>query len=111
MIDKRSESLFAGVLIGSLVIANVLVIGVLMLRPARGGELMLCHLEPIDAGGWHYRTKVGGMPQSCWYKGPEMKPRRELYWADAPAVAAQPDEPEFMFDQRWPHRQGWDHKE
>ncbi len=58
----------------------------LYVRNAHGGELMICHLQPNDAGGWHYRTKVGGRRDQCWYQGPDMKPRRELYWAEAPAV-------------------------
>lgn len=58
----------------------------LLIRNAHGGELMICHLQPNDAGGWHYRTKVRGRREQCWYQGREMKPRRELYWAEAPAV-------------------------
>jgi len=58
----------------------------LYVRNAHGAERMICHLQPGDAGGWHYRTKVGGRPQQCWYYGPDMKPRRELYWAEAPVV-------------------------
>jgi hypothetical protein len=81
----------------------------LFIRSAHGGELMICHLQPGDAGGWHYRTKVGGRPQQCWYQGPDMKPRRELYWAEAPMVpplippidimAPEPEPNEF--DLRW----------
>ena len=81
--------------------------------PAFGGEKMLCHLEPGDSGGWHYRTKVGGggKPLQCWYQGPEMKPRRELYWAEIPTVPPlvnqidimEPEgaEPPNEFDLRW----------
>src|SRR5262245_54949299 len=81
---------------------------------ARGGERMLCHLEPADADGWHYRTKIGGRPEQCWYQGERMKPRSELYWAETPKVpppmSVTTPEPEFIL--RWRgHPQGWDHKE
>src|SRR5215475_454991 len=51
------------------------------------GEKQLCQLVPADLRGWHYRTKVPPlMDQQCWYEGEPMKPRRELYWAEAPAI-------------------------
>jgi hypothetical protein len=48
------------------------------------GELMVCQLESHP--GWHYRTKVGNRPEQCWYDGPRMKPRKELYWAETPDI-------------------------
>ena len=66
--------------------ATCVALFVVTVRNAYGGELMICHLQPNDAGGWHYRTKVGGRREQCWYQGRNMKPRRELYWAEAPAL-------------------------
>jgi hypothetical protein len=70
---------------------------------AYGGERTMCHLEPADAGGWHYRTKVPPLLDAqCWYVGERMKPRRELYWAEVPAAPRiMESEPETEFDQRW----------
>jgi hypothetical protein len=72
---------------------------------AYGGERTMCHFEPADAGGWHYRTKVPPlMDAQCWYLGERMKPRRELYWAEAPSIPAvniTEPEPETEFHQRW----------
>ena len=49
-------------------------------------EKMLCHMEPGGAD-WHYRTKIPpAMETKCWYDGPRMKPRSELYWAETPRV-------------------------
>jgi hypothetical protein len=63
-------------------------IALALIRHAHGGERMLCHLEPL-AGDWHYRTKIHPQPEiKCWYDGPRMKPRGELYWAEAPSIPA-----------------------
>jgi hypothetical protein len=76
--DRFSASLLIVLtLLSAIVIISVTLYG----RPARGGEQMVCHLQPADAGGWHYRTKIGGRREQCWYQGQVMKPRKELYWA------------------------------
>ncbi len=86
--SSRSElALFVAV---CLLAATCILLFALTVRNALGGELMRCHLEPNDAGGWHYRTKIGGRPEQCWYQGRDMKPRRELYWAETPAVPTIP---------------------
>lgn len=97
----------------ALLLAIAFVTSVIMTRTARGGEKMICHLEPVDSDGWHYRTKVGGRSEQCWYMGERMKPRKELYWAETPTVPPEippmtiiAPEPEFIW-----HPQGWDHKE
>jgi len=57
-----------------------------VIRYAQGGEKMLCHLEPLSPD-WHYRTRIRPRPDlKCWYLGPLMKPRAELYWAEAPSI-------------------------
>jgi hypothetical protein len=64
------------------------------------GERTLCHLEPLSAEGWHYRTKIDGRPERCWYVGERMKPRRELYWAEAPKIPP-PMSQSGEFELRW----------
>lgn len=72
-----------------------------------GGERMICQLEPQN-DNWHYRTKVGGRAEKCWYEGQRMKPRNELYWAEAPEVAPmEVDRPPWARGAK----PGWDHKE
>jgi len=64
------------------IIVNVLA----LIRHAHGGERMLCHIEPL-AAGWHYRTKIPPRYDlKCWFDGPRIKDRGELYWAEAPDV-------------------------
>jgi|SRR5215475_8695150 len=65
------------------------------------GEKILCHMEP---GGrdWHYRTKVDGFEMKCWYDGPRMKPRNELYWAESPSSPP-------PMDIKEPMRPPWEH--
>src|SRR5262245_64137437 len=54
----------------------------LLIGQVFGGERMSCEVQPVHGDGreWHYRTKVGGDPRTCWYPGERMKPRSELYW-------------------------------
>jgi len=63
--------------------------------------LMLCQPEPGVGNDWHYRTKIAPLPAArCYYQGERMKPRRELYWAEAPKLP--PPEPEpGEFELRW----------
>jgi hypothetical protein len=107
--DPRST--VAGALAVAIIATAVAII--VFVTTAHGGERMICHLEPMGES-WHYRTKIA--PQSdvrCWYDGPRMKPRSELYWAEAPTIPSMTimtPEPEFIL--RWRgHPQGWDHKE
>jgi len=93
-------------------IAAVLTIFLIALpKRAVGGEPQLCHLEPVDTG-WHYRTKIKPKPEAkCWYEGERMKPRKELYWAEAPVIAPPmeipsvnimaPEPEEGEFELRW----------
>lgn len=83
---------------------------------AHGGERMICQLGS-KGDGWHYRTRVGGRVERCWYLGARMKPRSELYWAEVPAVAPG-DEPAWHLIERWKGEYqkggaapGWQHKE
>jgi hypothetical protein len=64
------------------------------------GERQLCQLEPMSAQGWHYRTKIDDRPERCWYIGERMKPRRELYWSEAPAIPP-PMLQNTEFEKRW----------
>jgi hypothetical protein len=93
--------------------AAVVMIVFALIEPAWAGERMMCNLEPAGSEGWHYRTRIPPSEEKCWYLGPRMKPRHELYWAEVPAVppmtTKQP--PPWMLEQRWPHRDGWEHKE
>ena len=74
------------------------------LRVASGGEKQLCQMEPKNAD-WHYRTKVDGVETRCWYDGPRMKPRDELYWAETPR------NPTPAMEIREPMRLPWEHDE
>ena len=80
---------------------------------ARGGSLP-CAASP---GGrdWHYRTKVPGYAgdvhdDKCWYDGPRMKPREELYWPAPDVVPMVVDRLPWEMENRW-QGSGWDHKE
>jgi hypothetical protein len=71
---------------------------------ARGAEL--CFLAPQGIGEWHYRTKIGGRPERCWYIGERMKPRSELYWAEIPkipplSIMDPPESNNDEFNLRW----------
>jgi len=86
----------------------VIVLSLALVQHARGGEQQLCQLEPRDPS-WSYRTKVGGRSDKCWYEGRRMKPRRELYWAETPAIA--PEQGPWEMEYRWSDPNGWSHKE
>ena len=65
----------------------------MLIGQAFGGERMSCEVQPMRGDGreWHYRTKVGGDPRTCWYPGERMKPRSELYWdTDTTRLSAPP---------------------
>jgi hypothetical protein len=67
-------------------------------------EQQICQLEPQSLGDWHYRTKVGGRSERCYYVGPRMKPRKELYWAEAPTIppmSIMEPKPEPELELRW----------
>jgi hypothetical protein len=68
--------------LGRSVDVRVLAFFPLLIGQAFGGERMSCEVQPVHGDGreWHYRTKVGGDPRTCWYPGEPMKPRSELYW-------------------------------
>src|SRR5262245_23151759 len=79
-------------------IAIVVTLMILAVPKAHGGEKMLCNLAPQGVGEWHYRTKIGGRREQCWYIGERMKPRSELYWAEAPAITPMT----IMFEEKKP---------
>jgi len=90
-------------------------------RPVRGGERVACEAKPAVGDGWHYRTKIPGYgvgirDDKCWYVGPSMKARDELYWpptADPPKPTANDlPKPLSEFENRWRGAtEGWDQKE
>jgi len=97
----------------ALMIVAVISALIVFLAAARGGEQMICHLQPMDSG-WHYRTRIPPRPEiRCWYRGERMKPRRELYWAETPAIPPMTiTAPQPAFILRWRgHPAGWDHNE
>jgi hypothetical protein len=108
MVDQRAAIAILLVMVMTLLILAVP-------RQARGGERVACEPQPVRGDGkeWHYRTKVGGRPEQCWYIGRPMKPRSELYWEEQqkslpPVVTPLPGE----FEMRSRGRpEGWDHKE
>jgi DNA-binding XRE family transcriptional regulator len=79
---------------------------------AMAGELLECLAEPLGQG-WHYRTKVPGFNGNvrgdrCWYDGPAMKPRAELYWPGpqapvemTPLPPPRPAAAQQEFHERW----------
>jgi hypothetical protein len=91
------------------------IIGLALSGNAYAGEKMICNLEPTnDAAGWHYRTKIGGRDDRCFYIGPRMKPRSELFWAEAPAIAPSEvpsDRPPWAIEYRWRDPNGQTHGE
>jgi hypothetical protein len=62
----------------------------------QAGERIECEMQPVtsDTREWHYRTKIDGREDKCWYPGERMKPRSELYWgrSTAPTNTGQPEE-------------------
>lgn len=87
------------------------------------GERLQCFAEPLGKD-WHYRTKVPGFKgdvrgDRCWYNGPRMKPREELYWPSdetvVPMIITDPDPAKmpapWELEQRWIDPSGWSHKE
>ena len=60
----------------------------LLSTSAVAGERVACQSEvmrdPGDDTRLSYRTKVDGRPERCFYLGPPMKPRSELYWEHRP---------------------------
>ena len=68
-------------------------LSLMLISQAFGGERVRCEVQPVRSDGreWHYRTKVGGDSQTCWYPGERMKPRSELYWdIDTTGLSAPP---------------------
>jgi hypothetical protein len=64
-----------------------------LLAPATAlcAERLACEarVPDEDRTQWSWRTKVQGgdyPEQRCWYRGPRMKPRDELYWPPAPSA-------------------------
>jgi hypothetical protein len=73
-----------------------LFIALIMSTSAFAGEIIECEVQRVTSDGreWHYRTKVDGRPEPCWYVGQRMKPRNELRWPSrAASEAAQSQTP------------------
>jgi hypothetical protein len=87
--------------------AALVIIVVLAMMTFARSEPQLCQLERGSGDGWHYRTAIApNAGAKCWYVGPRMKSRAELYWAEAPAIPMlQVDRPP------WADPKGWEHKE
>src|SRR5262245_57344050 len=61
-------------------------------------ERQLCHVERGHGPDWHYRTQIPPLMEAkCWYVGPRMKPRNELYWAETPVIPPNMS----TFEPRW----------
>jgi len=77
----------------------------LSIGSAFAGEKQLCQLAPGEIGEWHFRTRIPGphsMHTKCFYQGERMKPRDELYWAEAPAIPMPKPKPvDGSFELRW----------
>jgi hypothetical protein len=65
------------------------VITLLMSTTVLAGERTICQPQAVREGPddhWAWRTKIIGDPNryydQCWYRGPRMKPRKELRWAN-----------------------------
>jgi hypothetical protein len=92
---------------------------ILLSHTAHGGERLQCSAQPTDESGWHYRTKVPGYSgdvrdDRCWYIGPAMKPRNELYWPSSPQpmTITDPMRAPWELEHRWRGATpGWEHKE
>src|SRR5262245_6271832 len=103
------------------IIAVIVTLAILAVpKRALGGEKMMCSLEPQSRGEWHYRTKIPPLQEErCYYLGPRMKPRSELYWGEAPAIAPasvmapEPEPPRWEQEHRFHPgaSPGWNHKE
>lgn len=92
-----------------------------LVRYARSGERLPCFAEP-QGRDWHYRTKVPGFNgdvrgDRCWFNGPSMKPRDELYWPSPPAPeplplnVGEPMQLPWPVEYRWIDPKGWTHQE
>jgi hypothetical protein len=79
-----------------------------------GGERVACQAAPGDSAlSWHYRTKIPGHDARCYYVGPRMKSRQELYWsAIEPMREIDPTRLPWEQEGRWHGAPpGWNHKE
>jgi hypothetical protein len=108
MVDQRAA-------IATLLVMLMMLLILAVPRQARGGERVACEPQSLRGDGkeWHYRTKVGGRREQCWYIGRPMKPRSELYWEEQPQPSPSVTTPlpgEFEMRFRG-HPEGWDHKE
>ena len=82
-----NENARLNVLIGLALMLTVVFLVIALIQNAHGKDKQLCHMEPgVPISEWHYRTKIDGKSWKCWYEGPRMKPRSELYWAEVPTV-------------------------
>jgi hypothetical protein len=87
--------------ITGLVLAIGFVVLILMLSRAYAGERMLCHFQPA-ADDWHFRTDIPPLRKDkCWYDGPRMKPRSELYWAEVPTAPNIIENIPWQLEPRW----------
>ena len=82
----------------------------LELAGADAGERIRCSVTPAGAD-WNYRTRIPGSEGGvkCWYQGPAMKPRDELYWQ--PSATEKTDKATEFERPGREYLKGWDHKE
>jgi len=105
-------------------LALCIVAWLLVLELAQAAEP--CAVAPGEPRSeWHYRTQVPGFAKGakgdrCWYLGPAMKPRSELFWdltAPDRSVPAHPIHSAPTLDERfhtpwkWTDPSGWSHQE
>lgn len=93
-----------------------LVAWLILIEPVSAGERLQCNAEPVGAG--YYRTKVDGHAERCYYDGPRMKDRDELFWPAPPMQVSPADKPTWDMIERWRGEYqrggaspGWQHKE
>ena len=69
-------------------------VAVIPVEHARGGELMDCEPQHVrdDGRHWAYRILDG---RQCWYPGQPGKPKDELRWREAPSAIRSLDQPEI----------------
>src|SRR5262245_41372656 len=97
-----NEDARLNVLVGLALMLAIVAMLVALIQNAHGGEKQLCQMEPGGpVGEWHDRTKINNKPWKCWYEGPRMKPRNELYWAEIPTIPPLIENIPWQMEPRW----------
>lgn len=77
--------------------------------PTRAADRLECEFQPVQGDGqaWHYRTRVDGKEERCFYVGARMRPRELLYWQQALPIETPPlPKPRPAIDEEFEDR--WD---